>query len=623
MNSKSRKRAVSQRADSPLVDWRIFAGIVIIALGTLAVYCRTFSVPYLLDDDTSILYNGSIRHLWPLWPVLSPPDGTGVGGRPVLNLTFALNYATGGLSVVGYHVVNFIIHVLASVTLFALVRHTLNYPVLLPVFGADGVWVALAVSVLWSWHPVLTESVTYISQRAEALMGLFYFLAVLGFAKGSRHDDSPGRGIWYAVSVLACMAGAWTKESIITVPIMVWLYDRTFVSGTFGEAGRRHWGLYLLLALVLMPVVFRELGPHSTKVGYTSHAGGDPNVDWYVYGLTECRAVLTYLRLTVWPSPLVFDYGPKLASRLADAWPYVVALTTAVCATAACLRKFPCAGFALAWFFVIVAPTSSIVPIPGQPIAENRVYLPLAGIAALVACTGYARLGRWVMPLLLGASLALGAAAFRRNADYLTKKAIWSDTVRKNPTCARASVNLANALVEKTGHLTEAVALYREAIRLQPKDFVAYNDLAYALYQSGSVNEATAVIEKGLVVNPDYAPLHVSLGNVLAVVPGRQWDAASQFREALRLQPDLVDAHINLANILIQSKSHLMEAAENYEEALRLRPERLDAHYNLALALLNLPNRRPEAEAHLEAILRLDPSNELARKTLDDIRSHR
>ena len=154
------------------------ASCAVLAAGTIAVYGRTFSVPLLFDDSPSVSDNVTIRHLWPIWRVFFPPNGAGVGGRPLFNLSFAINYAFGGKNVFGYHLVNLAIHILASWVLFALVRRTLLRPVLAERFGSAATYLALAVSAIWAWHPVQTESVTYVSERSESLMGLFYLLTL-------------------------------------------------------------------------------------------------------------------------------------------------------------------------------------------------------------------------------------------------------------------------------------------------------------------------------------------------------------------------------------------------------------------------------------------------------------
>jgi len=208
-DASSLKPAPARRA-----DWAGLASGAIIAAGAVAVYGRTFSVPLLFDDISSIADNPSIRRLWPIWPALSPPNEAGVGGRPLLNLSYAANYAAGGAGVFGYHLINLCIHVLAAWTLFALVRHTLRRPILAERFGSAANSLALAISAIWAWHPVQTESVTYLSQRAESMMGLFYLLTLYCFMRGTEPgpDGKSGRRIWFTLSFLACLAGEFRQH---------------------------------------------------------------------------------------------------------------------------------------------------------------------------------------------------------------------------------------------------------------------------------------------------------------------------------------------------------------------------------------------------------------------------
>ena len=147
--------------------------MLIIAAGIWA-YHNSLQGPFIFDDHSSVEDNLTIRHLWPIGDALSPPAKSFVGGRPMVNFSLALNYAWGGLAVWGYHAFNLAVHVLAGLTLYGIVRRTLLRPGLRERFGgASGGWVALAVAVLWTVHPLQTEAVTYISQRCESLMGLF------------------------------------------------------------------------------------------------------------------------------------------------------------------------------------------------------------------------------------------------------------------------------------------------------------------------------------------------------------------------------------------------------------------------------------------------------------------
>src|SRR5688572_22685515 len=164
--------------------------LALIVVAALAAYHNSFNGPFVFDDASSIVTNPTIRRLWPLSETLAgPTTNVTAQGRPLLNLSLALNHAISGTEVRGYHALNFLIHSFAGLTLFGLVRRTLleRHPVGQPTanrFPRNPTWVALAISVLWTVHPLQTESVTYIIQRAESLVGLFYLLTFYCFTRG-------------------------------------------------------------------------------------------------------------------------------------------------------------------------------------------------------------------------------------------------------------------------------------------------------------------------------------------------------------------------------------------------------------------------------------------------------
>ena len=569
-----------------------------LVLAALAAYHNSFAGPFIWDDWFSITGNPTIRH----WSrALFPPSDVGVGGRPVSNLTLALNYALGGTDARGYHALNLLIHTLAGLTLLGLVRRTLQRPVLNERFGASALPLALAVAVLWTVHPLQTESVTYITQRYESLMGLFYLLTLYGFVR-SVESATPAR--WQVLSIGAGLLGVLSKEMIVTAPVMVLLYDRTFVAGSFLEAWRRRWRYYLGLASLWVLLVPLLAGVHQRSAGF------ELGVTWWHYALTSCRSVVLYLKLAVWPHPLVLDYGPNIVRHAGEVLPYMMVLAVLVAATAVALWRRPVLGFAGAWVFIILAPTSSVVPLAGQPTAEHRMYLPLAAMIGLGVVALHARMGRRSLLVFAAAAVGLGWLTIQRNEDYRSELAIWSDTVAKRPNNERAHNNLGLALEKLSGRQQDAIVQYEAALRLKPGYAEVHYNLGHAWSQlPGRLNDTAAQYEAALRIRPAYAEAHYNLGVVWSQMPGRVQDAIVQYEAALRLKPDYAEAHNNLGLAWSQLPGRLPDAIAQYEAALRLKPDSVEVHNNLGLALAKVPGRLQDAAAQYEASLQIRPAD--------------
>jgi protein O-mannosyl-transferase len=598
------------------MSWLLCSALL--AAGTVAIYWRALSSPFLQDDASSITDNPSLRRLWPVATVLSPPDEAGVGGRPLLNLSYAVNYAANGTSVQGYHLANIAIHILASLALFGLVRRTLRRPLLADTFGPSSTWLAFLVSAIWAWHPLQTESVTYISQRAESLMGLFYLLTLYCVVRGAEAPSKGSRSLWYLFSALSCIAGAATKEVIVTAPVVALLYDRTFLSGSLRAAWRRNWPLYTALALSWVLLVHRI---YSLNNGHSAFGVGFARgISAWDYALAECRVVVKYLLLACWPSPLVFDYGRNLPFHLSEIWPYLVALILMVAASLFALWRFPSIGFAACWYFLILAPTSSIIPIPGQPMAESRMYLPLIGLAALAVLGGFALSGGACMPVFGAVAVCMAFTAFHRNSDYASELTIWSDTVAKVPQNARAHGNLGRVLARIPGRLDAAAIEYEAAIDLEPGTPELRVNLGNILYQMPNrLDDAIAQYEEALRLKPDDAQAHFNLGCALGRVQGQLEESIAQYEQAIRLRPDFAPARCNLGYSLLKIPGRAQDAAAQFAAGLQLNPDLAEAHLGLATALLQQPGREDEARVHLREALRLDPGNLRARDMLGEI----
>jgi len=574
----------------------LLAGVVLV-LAVLAAYWNSFSVPFLFDDAKSIGDNPTIQHLWPLGRVLQPPKGgLTVSGRPVVNLSLAVNHALGGMKVWGYHALNLSVHALAALTLFGIVRRTLLKPVLGERFGTSALPLALVAGLLWALHPLQTETVIYVVQRAESLMGLFYLLTLYGFIRGTES----GWAGWYGLSIGACVVGMGSKEVMVTAPLMVWVYDRTFVAGTFMGALRKRWRVYVGLGmswLLLGYLVIQSGELVSPRAGF--HA----TVGWWAYGLTQMWAIGHYLKLAVWPRGLVFDYGAPLVTEAWQVAPGGLVVMMLAGGAVVSLWRWPVLGFVGSWFFGILAPTSSVLPLAGQTVAEHRMYLPLAAVVVLVVVAMYELAGRRSLVVLTAVGMVFGFVTSRRAEDYSSALRIWSDTVAKRPDNGRAQNNLGGVLLQN-GQVDEAIARFQKSLETLPDYVDAHNNLGYALLRTGREDEAVARFQKALEIQPDFAEARNNLGKAL-LQAGRMDEAIAHFQKAVETRPNYAEAHCNLGVALVQ-KGRLDEAIAQYKKALETQPDSAIVHYNLGGALVQ-KGRVEEAIAQYLSALEINP----------------
>lgn len=560
-------------------------------LGLIALigYGNTFRVPFVFDDRPSIVENPTVHRLA---TALTPPaGGLPVSGRPIVNLSLAVNLAFGGMNPAGYHAANLLFHAAAALVLFGLVRITLARG-----GRANATTVALAVAAIWAAHPLLTEAVTYTVQRAEVLVALFLLLTLYAFARAtaSRH---PGR--WLGLSIAACALGMATKEVMAAAPLLVLVYDRTFVSGALAEAWRRRRGYYLGLAAT-WAILAGLVGGGSARGGT---AGFGLNITPFAYALTQCEAIVRYVGLALWPQWLAFDYNTYLATP-GTAVLFVIVIAAAGAFTFAAWKRWPGAAFLAVAFWAILAPSSSVVPVATQTIAEHRTYLPLAALisAAVVGLEPIlARRLQWAAFAGIAALLALTAA---RNHAYRSELALWNDTVAKRPENVRARYNLALAALD-AGDAARAIAESEAAIRLAPESADAHHNFALILLRTNRAAEALEHSQLAVKYRPWMADAEATVGVALLRL-GRAADAVEHFRTALRLNPNLFEAHHNLGSALLRL-GQPADALPEVQAALALRPDHANAHNTLAETYRQL-GRAADALTAVQHALGLDPN---------------
>ena len=591
MGRRPKAKGTRQKAETKpdlVAVW--LAAAAIVAAGLWA-YSNSLSGAFVFDDTLAIVDNPHIRALWPLTRSMSAPAEVTVSGRPIAAFTLAVNYALAPVdvrdvmtpggpgapdgaearyrrNVRGYHELNLAIHLAAALTLFGVVRRTLLSPRMRDRFGRAATQVAFAVALLWVVHPLHTESVTYVVQRVESLMGLFYLLtlycAIRGVRPGSDRGQTgvrPGSDwgqtrLWSVAAVGACALGMGSKEVMVSAPLLVALWDVVFLSrlrtlraSAAKQASSLRWPLYAGLASTWLILVFLVLSERrGQSVGF-SLQGWTP----WTYLLTQSEVIVHYLGLAIAPVSLVIDYGWPKVTSLGAVWPEFAGLSLALAATAIAVARRHPLGFAGAAFFLTLAPSSSVLPIVTEIAAEHRMYLPLAAVIATIVAGLYAIAARAAasappsaairraistaaVVIVAVVAIALGLLTRQRNLDYVSQEALWRDAVEKRPSNARARVTYGLELLQQGRH-AEAETQLRTAVALDESNAPAQLNLGVVLSSAGKFDEGIARLERALALNPENTQIYGNLGEAYAA-QGRFGSAVTNFLRALETRPD-------------------------------------------------------------------------------------
>ncbi len=599
--------------------------MVVLGGAACAVYCPSLNSPFIFDDSTSVTDNSSIVRLWPLIGdsedrgPLNPPADLPTSGRPLVNLSLAINYSFGQWNPVGYHVFNLIVHVLSAFLLMAIVRRTLCLDYFAGRFVQSSAPLAFFVALLWALHPLQTETVVYVTQRTELMVGFFYLATLYCSLRYWAADSGAGRNTWLALAITACLAGMACKEVMVSAPVIVLLFERTFIRGSLRRAMQKSWPLYVGLFLSWGLLLYLNYNaPRAESAGFHFRVPG------YAWWFTQTKVLLMYLKLTVWPSPLSIHYEMPYLETLGAAWPWLASVVLLVIVTLVLLWRGSAIGFVGAWMFLILSPTL-VVPIVTEVAAERRMYLPLAALVTAVVVGGYwlvQETAVWLAPanasrssprwlagfaatIALLAAAAFGLASVVRLALYRDPIALWKDALATNRDDFTAHNNLAAVLVG-AGRADEAIEHSREALRLRPGYFDAHINLGLALASLGKFSEAIAQYQAALSIQPDAADAYYNLAVAFAMT-ARSQEAIEHYRKALEIRPDFPTAHNNLA-VLLASRGDRYEAMEHYQRVIQLRPDDAVAHANIAIALA-AEGRLQEAIEHYQRAVQLDPNS--------------
>jgi len=492
-----------------------------VAVITCVAFLNSFAGKFVLDDIQDIQHNPSLERLFPPWDAMFV--GNKLPARPLPYLTFAIDRAIWGVRPFGYHVTNLLIHVIAALALFSIVRLTLLSPRLRDRWGDRAVPLAMVITMIWAVHPLQTQAVTYVYQRIESMTGMFCLVSLACYARAADrvigiHRTATGWPIsWLAGSVVAAAAAMSSKESAVALPLLILAYDWFFVAPeppaawTHSLRGRR-WYVAILTSTWLL--IGLQIAAQSAK--YQEFT--EKNHLSFHYALTQSGVIIRYLQLAIWPVGQQFDYSSWPVAT--SVWQVLPALATIV-AMLAITVVGTLQRQAWAWlgvvFFLALAPTSSIMPI--EAVAnEHRMYVALAAVVAAIVM-GSVDLADWIAarrPGSLPGDARIPAAVAGvvimllmfttqfRNQLYSKVGSIWLDVLSKDPDNYRANWMMAS-LLDSAGDPESAGLFAERSLRSKPTTFV-FTDRASGHIRRGDLVGAETLYRRGLALQQELLP---------------------------------------------------------------------------------------------------------------------
>jgi tetratricopeptide (TPR) repeat protein len=575
-----------------------FLALVLI-VGTVIAYQPAWHGGYIWDDDYYLTKN----------PLLTAPDGlrriwfsldSPSQYFPLVYTMFRFEHALWGLNPTGYHLVNLLLHVANALLVWRLLVR----------LNLTGAWLA---GMIFALHPVHVESVAWITERKNVLMGFFFLLALLAWIEFA---DKRTQHAWrfYALALGFYILALFAKSTACTLPaallLILWLKKEPITMRRLTQIGP-----FVLLGLAMGLVAIWWERFHQGTRGPLFEMGVIERV------LVASHAVWFYLSKLFWPSDLTFIY-PRWNIVAIDPLAYVWLLALAVaCVAIFFTRRFVGRGLEVAGLFYV----ATLSPLLGFVmlytfhytfVADHYQYLASIGPIAVVAGGLTTLAHRYRRELLWGMSFlilfVLGALTWRQSRMYSDIEALWRTTIARNPSCWMAYNNLGIVLTGKA-NVNEAVANYQKSLELDPNYAQAHYNLGNALLEQGEIAQAFTHSQKALALAPWDADAHVAAGNVL-LAKGDFDTAIAHYTKAVELRPDDSTAHYNLGNAL-QQTNRIDEAASHYTRALRAEPNLLEAHLNLGNIFLQ-EKREREALSHYGKAHAISPDSPKALNNL-------
>lgn len=549
---------------------------------TILVYLPGLNAPFILDDYPSIVHHTKMHQLSSFWDLLSLTE---LPSRPLLNMSFWVNYRLHGLSVFGYHITNLVLHILNSFLLFSL----------LTVFFKERIYIVSLLTLLFAVHPIHSEAVLYTVQRSELLL---FFFTLLSFRCYLSYRKTEQKGL-LGIALLFAFCSHLSKESSFILPFLIYGYDYFYLSEK--RIQPRH--LLFLLVSLTVPLLFLLISsnPHE-------NAWGASGLPWLPFVWTQFEVILFYMGSLIFPFYLNLEHDFQLSQNFFNvrtllSFSCIITMLVGAWRMRKTARLF---GFAVYWFFLTVAYRNSIIP-NADFVVDYALYLPSVGFIMIVG-VAFLKLEKYNMPLVkatgVGFALMLCVLTPLRAALYADGIKIWKDAVSKSPHKIRARNNLAlmyalkdmpkkaqkefEYLVEhypkyvkaktnlaryylKGGKTRQALNLYEEVLALTPKNSKAYQMLAYYYLKNNFLVQAWQVCQKWVEIAPNNEEVYFIRGMVL-YRRQKYTKAIGAFQKALMLNHKSAPIRYYLSKVLA-GEGKYAEALKVIEEAKNIAPK--------------------------------------------------
>jgi len=549
---------------------KVLSILAIVALGGI-VYSNTFFCSFHFDDDAYIVNNFAIRnihHLLDIWNVCPC--------RFITFLSIAFNYHFSKLNVFDYHLFNMTIHIGTAILVWWLVRLTF----LTPVMKEEKIArycdiIALLAGLIFVSHPVQIEAVTYIWQRAASLSAFFYLASLCFYIKSRLALKPETERIYYILSLIIAVLAMFTKENAITLPLMIVLYEISFIKLKKDIDWLQFYPLWLILFIIPQTMVLTK----STRFQELhSIVGGQGGITPLDYLLTQFRVMITYIRLLILPFNLNLDYDYPVFKNF-----FEIPVAASFLFLAAMLyfakrmfSKYRLISFSIFWFFLTLLPESSILP-QSDVIFEHRLYLPMVGYCMFLVSGAYYLFGKnnlKMMLIVLSLIIAFNSfLTYQRNKIWKNEIVLWEDVLQKSPHKARPYINRGWAYYNQ-GNLVQAMSDYNKAIAITSEFIYPFDDRGLIYAKQGNFVKAIAEYDKAIAINPYYEKVYYHRG--LAFFLQHNYpQALSDYNKAIELNPLYVDAYNDRAKFYL-AQGNLLQAMSDYRKSINIDPGQPD-----------------------------------------------